>query len=380
VPQVSTECVSMRNKNWSSLVCVLTSLASCSVSWGVPVARYGHARGYAGGYRGYSRTPRVYTGGYSRGYRGRFGYNKYNSERYGYHSRLHHTLHGATRTHTQPILKEVLPQKQVNSFIPQRELDRFIPAAVKQEVISEGGVSPGFSVEINFDEGDTRDIISEPFTNGVENTIVEKQSETDSDIDIVPVISTTQQRLIEQIKQQKKQQAELINNIVKTDKQQQRPSANNPAPVQPSAAPSPAFTFPPRLPTEQALNLPVQQPSNPVQQPALPVQQAVLPVQQAVPTAVQKPFPTVPSVQQPLPLPVQPPTVQSVQEPVQAQPIQPSVQAPRLPIPVLPEAVAAVPGRPVLADDAVLDDTVQSVSTVQNRFVPMPVPAVPSLA
>merc|ERR1712083_940455 len=360
-PQVSTQCVSMRNKNWSSLVCILTSLASCSVSWGVPAARYGHARGYTGGYRGYSRTPRVYTGRYSRGYRGRFGYNKYNSERYGYHSRLHHTPHGATRTHTQPILKEVLPQKQVNSFIPQRELDRFIPAAVKQEVISEGGVSPGFSVEINFDEGDARDIISEPFTNGVENKIVEKQSETDSDIDIVPVISTTQQRLIEQIKQQKKQQAELINNIVKTDKQQQRPSANNPAPVQPSAAPSPAFTFPPRLPTEQAMSLPVQQPSNPVQQPSNPVQQPALPVQQAV-------------------LPVQPSAVQSVQEPVQAQPFQPSVQPPRLPIPVLPEAVAAVPGRPVLADDAVLDDTVQSVSTVQNRFVPMPVPAVPSLA
>merc|ERR1711922_40678 len=99
-----------------------------------------------------------------------------------------------------------------------------------------------------------------------------------SDIDIVPVISTTQQRLIEQIKQQKKQQAELINNIVKTDKQQQRPSANNPAPVQPSAAPSPAFTFPPRLPTEQALNLPVQQPSNPVQQPSNPVQQPSNPV------------------------------------------------------------------------------------------------------
>jgi len=368
----------MRNKNWSSLVCVLASLASCSVSWGVPVARYGHARGYVGGYRGYSRTPRVYTGGYSRGYRGRFGYNKYNSERYGYHSRISHTPHGATRTHTQPILKEVLPQKQIDSFIPQREVDRFIPATVKQEVFSEGGVSPGFRVEINFDEGDTRDIISEPFTNSVENKIVEKQSETDSDI--VPVISTTQQRLIEQIRQQKKQQAELINNIVNTDKQQQRPSANNPAPVQPSADPSPAFKFPPRLPTEQALNLPVQQPSNPVQQPALPVQQAVLPVQQAVPTAVQKPLPTVPSVQQPLPLPVQLPTVQSIQEPVQAQPIQPSVQSPRLPIPVLPEAVAAVPGRPVLADDDVLGDTVQSVSTVQNTFVPMPVPAVPSLA
>merc|ERR1712113_88168 len=82
-------------------------------------------------------------------------------------------------------------------------------------------------------------------------------------------------------------------------------------------------------------------------QPVLPVQQAVLPVQQAVPTAVQRLLPTVPSVQQPLPLPVQTPTV----------------QPPRLPVPVLPEAVAAVPGRPVLADDAVLVDTVQSIST-----------------
>merc|ERR1712113_996376 len=98
-------------------------------------------------------------------------------------------------------------------------------------------------------------------------------------------------------------------------------------------------------------------------QPVLPVQQAVLPVQQAVPTAVQRPLPTVPSVQQPLPLPVQTPAVQSIQVPVQAQPIQPSVQPPRLPVPVLPEAVAAVPGRPVLADDAVLVDTVQSIST-----------------
>jgi len=361
VPQVSTQCVSMRNKNWSSLVCVLTSLASCSVSWGVPVSRYGYARGYVGGYRGYSRSPRVYTGGYSRGYRGRYGYNKYNSERHGYHSRVHHTPHVDTRTHTQPILKEVLPQKEV---------DRFIPAAVKQEVFSEGGVSPGFSVQINFDEANTRDIISEPFTNNVENKIVDNNSETaDSDIAIVPVLSTTQQRLIDKIRQQKRQQAEQINNIVSSDRQQQRPATNNLPPLQPSAAPSPAFTFPPRLPTEQTLNLPVQQP--------------VLPVQQALPTAVQPPIPTPPTVQQPLPLPVQPPTVKSIQAAppaVQTQPIQPQVQPPRLPIPVLPEAVAAVPGKPVLGDDAVLVDTVQSVPTVQNTFVPMPVPAVPNLA
>jgi len=342
----------MRNKNWSSLVCVLTSLASCSVSWGVPVSRYGYARGYVGGYRGYSRSPRVYTGGYSRGYRGRYGYNKYNSERHGYHSRIHHTPHVDTRTHTQPILKEVLPQKEV---------DRFIPAAVKQEVFSEGGVSPGFSVQINFDEANTRDIISEPFTNNVENKIVDNNSETaDSDIDIVPVLSTTQQRLIDKIRQQKRQQAEQINHIVSSDRQQQRPPTNNLPSVQPSAAPSPAFPFPPRLPTEQAPNLPVEQP--------------VLPVQQAAPISVQPPIPTPPTVQQPLPLPVQPPTVKSIQ----AAP--PAVQPPRLPIPVLPEAVAAVPGKPVLGDDAVLVDTVQSVPTVQNTFVPMPVPAVPNLA
>jgi len=358
VPQVSTQCVSMRNKNWSSLVCVLTSLASCSVSWGVPVSRYGYARGYVGGNRGYSRSPRVYTGGYSRGYRGRYGYNKYNSERHGYHSRIHHTPHVDTRTHTQPILKEVLPQKEV---------DRFIPAAVKQEVFSEGGVSPGFSVQINFDEDNTRDIISEPFTNNVENKIVDNDSETaDSDIDIVPVLSITQQRLIDKIRQQKRQQAEQINNIVGSDRQQQRPTTNNLPSVQPSAAPSPAFTFPPRLPTEQALNLPVQEP-------VLPVQQPVLPVQQAVPTSVNPPIPT---VQQPLPLPVQAPTVKSIQVAPPAVQTQPT----RLPIPVLPEAVAAVPGRPVLGDDAVLVDTVQSVPTVQNTFVPMPVPAVPNLA
>ena len=263
-----------------------------------------------------------------------------------------------TRTHTQPILKEVLPQKEV---------DRFIPAAVKQEVFSEGGVSPGFSVQINFDEDNTRDIISEPFTNNVENKIVDNDSETaDSDIDIVPVLSITQQRLIDKIRQQKRQQAEQINNIVGSDRQQQRPTTNNLPSVQPSAAPSPAFTFPPRLPTEQALNLPVQEP-------VLPVQQPVLPVQQAVPTSVNPPIPT---VQQPLPLPVQAPTVKSIQvapPTVQTQPT-------RLPIPVLPEAVAAVPGRPVLGDDAVLVDTVQSVPTVQNTFVPMPVPAVPNLA
>jgi len=137
--------------------------------------------------------------------------------------------------------------------------------------------------------------------------------------------------------------------------------------VQPSAAPSPAFTFPPRLPTEQALNPPVEQP--------------VLPVQQ--PISVQPPIPTLPTVQQSLPLPVQPPTVKAIQAAppaVQTQPIQPQVQPPRLPIPVLPEAVAAVPGKPVLGDDAVLVDTVQSVPTVQNTFVPMPVPAVPNLA
>ena len=266
-----------------------------------------------------------------------------------------------TRTHTQPILKEVLPQKEV---------DRFIPAAVKQEVFSEGGVSPGFSVQINFDEANTRDIISEPFTNNVENKIVDNNSETaDSDIAIVPVLSTTQQRLIDKIRQQKRQQAEQINNIVSSDRQQQRPATNNLPPLQPSAAPSPAFTFPPRLPTEQALNLPVEQP--------------VLPVQQAAPISVQPPIPTPPTVQQPLPLPVQPPTVKSIQAAppaVQTQPIQPQVQPPRLPIPVLPEAVAAVPGKPVLGDDAVLVDTVQSVPTVQNTFVPMPVPAVPNLA
>merc|ERR1711902_382562 len=105
----------------------------------------------------------------------------------GHHNYPHHV---GTQIHTQPGLEEG---------------DRFIPAEVKQAVTSEGGVSPGFRVEISFDE--PKDIISEPSTNSVD-----QPSESES------ILSTTQKKLVEQITEQKLQQTNEINNIVNTDR------------------------------------------------------------------------------------------------------------------------------------------------------------------
>ena len=110
----------------------------------------------------------------------------------------------------------------------------------------------------------------------------------------------------------------------------------SPPPIPPPALVTPTFKFPTRIPAEPSVPSPVQQSSPTVQT-------------------------SVPSL---LPPPSRPDTV-------------------------LPQAVPAVPGRPVLGDDTVQIvptvqpvqfDTVQSIPTVKSSFIPMPVPAVPMLS
>jgi len=401
-------------RNWSRLVLV-TSLASCSLSWASPVpeavASYGYSHGYGRGYTGHygyrSRSPRVYTGRYNRGYQGYRG-------RHGYHTR--HKAHGS----------HVFRQAQQRvALLPQKEVDRFIPADRKpagQRVFSEGGVSPSpaFRLEIGFDD-ETRDISSEPFTNSVENKILDAQSETEELVtepamannvsaeQSLPVLSTTQQRLLAEIRQQTQQQAQQIDNIVSdsmgSQRQEDTITQNTLPPIQSSPPPPTDFKFPPRLAPEQFVLPSVQQTKPTVQQAVPTVQQAVPTVQQTVPT-VQQTVPTVqqtvlaaqqavPTVQQTVLTTQQAaPTVQqavgSLQEavpnllqplPVLKQPSlpvqSPSVQTPVLPPPVLGEVVPAVPGRPVLEADAV--QPVQPIPSFQSSFIPMPVPAVPGL-
>jgi hypothetical protein len=131
---------------------LLASLASCSISLGSPVAeaeavsRYG--RGYSG-FRGFglgSRTPRVYSGPYNRGYRGR-----YSSDRHGYHS-VHHK-HILSSPHSQHRV-EVVAAEEVDRFIPadakQAGQRIFIQDSVPSLGIKEQLVNPSFSVQIDF--------------------------------------------------------------------------------------------------------------------------------------------------------------------------------------------------------------------------------------
>jgi len=348
----------MRSKNWSNLV-LLASIASCSISLGSPVAegeavsRYG--RGYSGhrGF-GYSRSPRVYSGPYNTGYGGRYGYA---SGRQAYHrAQKKHNQH-------QQVFARLQSQRRFDVVPQQKEVDRFVPAELKEtqqrifiideEPVNQQVVSPSFSVEIDFNGDDTRDIVSdtfvqEPFTNSVDNVIpiqqvnsepeelvfnfpsvpaVENVS-TNSEEQTSPVISRTQQRLIDRIQRQKQQQAQDINSILDADSQEQKPAViqsipkpqNPPQPIPTKNLLSPGFKFPPRILAEQ-----------------------------------------------PAPSPVQQPLV--VQAPV-----------PALPPPVLPQAIPAVPGRPVLAAGAVQPNAVQTVQNRQSSFIPMPVPAVPMLS
>jgi len=348
----------MRSKNWSNLV-LLASIASCSISLGSPVAegeavsRYG--RGYSGhrGF-GYSRSPRVYSGPYNTGYGGRYGYA---SGRQAYHrAQKKHNQH-------QQVFARLQSQRRFDVVPQQKEVDRFVPAELKEtqqrifiideEPVNQQVVSPSFSVEIDFNGDDTRDIVSdtfvqEPFTNSVDNVIpiqqvnsepeelvfnfpsvpaVENVS-TNSEEQTSPVISRTQQRLIDRIQRQKQQQAQDINSILDADSQEQKPAViqsfpkpeNPPQPVPTKTLLSPGFKFPPRIPAEPPVPFPVQQP-----------------------LAVQAPVPA-------------------------------------LPPPVLPQAIPAVPGRPVLAAGAVQPNAVQTVQNRQSSFIPMPVPAVPMLS
>merc|ERR1711874_552544 len=212
------------------------------------------------------------------------------------------------------------------------------------------------------------EISSEPFTNSVENKILDTQSETEELVtepamannvsaeQSLPVLSTTQQRLLTEIRQQTQQQAQQIDNIVSdsmgSQRQEDTITQNTLPPIQSSPPPPTDFKFPPRLAPEQFV-LPSVQQTKPT------VQQAVLAAQQAVPTVQQ----TVGSIEEAVPNLLQP-------LPVLKQPSLP-VQTPVLPPPVLGEVVPAVPGRPVLEADA--------VQPVQSSFIPMPVPAVPGL-
>merc|ERR1719500_1644026 len=183
-------------RNWSRLV-LLTSLASCSLSWASPVPEAVANYGYR------SRSPRVYTGQYNRGYQGYRG-------RHGYHTRH--------KAHSSHVFRQA--QQRV-AQLPEKEVDRFIPADLKpagQRVSSEGGVSPSpaFRLEIGFDD-ETRDISSEPFTNSVEKEILRTQSETEELVtepamanivsveQSLPVLSKTQQKLLAEIRQQTQQ-------------------------------------------------------------------------------------------------------------------------------------------------------------------------------
>jgi len=288
----------------------------------------------------------VYSGLYSRGYRG-----QYSGDRHGYHR--HHKKH---HQHTLPRLQS---QRRVD-IVPAEEEDRFIPAALKpagqrifsgESVPSLGitgqAVNPSFSVQIDFDD-DARDIISVPFTNSVDNIIPVQQSDPEdllfdvpavasveklmntnivtdrtTTVPSVPSVSATQQRLIDQILRQTTQQAQEIENILNDSNEVQdiTEQQNSPTPNPTQSIPTQSFKFPPRIPSEAPVAPPVQQP-----------------------------------------LPIQPPSL-------------------NVPPSVLPQPIPAVPGRPVLAANSVQLNTVQSVQTVQqSSFIPMPVPAVPTLS
>merc|ERR1712128_360335 len=260
----------------------------------------------------------------------------------------------------QQVFARLQSQRRFDVVPQQKEVDRFVPAELKEtqqrifiideEPANQQVVSPSFSVEIDFNGDDTRDIISdvfaqEPFTNSVDNVIPIRQvnSEpeelvfnfpsvpavenvsTNSEEQTSPVISRTQQRLIDRIQQQKQQQAQDINSILDADSQEQKPAVipsvpkpqNPPQPIPTKTLLSPGFKFPPRIIAEQPAPSPVQQP-----------------------LAVQ-------------------------------------ARVPALPPPVLPQGIPAVPGRPVLAAGAVQPNAVQTVQNRQSSFIPMPVPAVP---
>merc|ERR1711874_599293 len=237
------------------------------------------------------------------------------------------------------------------------------------------------------------EISSEPFTNSVENKILDAQSETEEHVtepdmanivsaeQSLPVLSTTQQRLLAEIRQQTQQQAQQIDNIVSdsmgSQRQEDTITQNTLPPIQPSPPPPTDFKFPPRLAPEQFVFPSVQQTKPTVQQAVPTVQQAVPTVQQTVLTT-QQAAPTVQqavgSLQEAVPNLLQPfPVLKQPSLPVQS----PSVQTPVLPPPVLGEVVPAVPGRPVLEADAV--QPVQPIPSFQSSFIPMPVPAVPGL-
>merc|ERR1711874_757669 len=159
------------------------------------------------------------------------------------------------------------------------------------------------------------EISSEPFTNSVENKILDAQSETEEHVtepdmanivsaeQSLPVLSTTQQRLLTEIRQQTQQQAQQIDNIVSdsmgSQKQEDTITQNTLPPIQSSPPPPTDFKFPPRLAPEQFVLPSVQQTKPTVQQAVPTVQQTVLKVQQAAPTvqqailAAQKAAPTV---------------------------------------------------------------------------------------
>merc|ERR1712083_216627 len=118
--------------------------------------------------------------------------------------------------------------------------------------------------------------------------------------------------------------------------------------------PLPTPTFPPRILKPQPITNPI---SIPAPVPAVP---AVTPQLPAVP-AVTPQLPAVPAVTPQLSaIPAVTPQLSAVPAVVRAD------------LPLLPQAIPAVPGRPILADSS------QSESA-GNIFVPMPVPAVPGL-
>lgn len=138
-----------------------------------------------------------------------------------------------------------------------------------------------------------------------------------------------------------------------------QPSVPSPVPSSPPSKPAVSFPgriMPPSQPAAPALGLPPPQPAVPSPGPIIPPSQPAVPSPRPV---IPPPQPAVPSRS----LPPQQPAAPAVGLP----PPQPAV-------PSLPEAVPAVPGRPVLSSSSS-----SRPSPVENTFVPMPVPAVPGL-
>ena len=210
------------------------------------------------------------------------------------------------------------------------ESERSVPVSqiADNEVGENPTVTHDFSVQIDFGETLPK-VISEDTETIKENTAT---------------VSTTQQKLIQQINVQRKKELEQIDNILnnvedETLEQQSPPLLSLPK-------------FPPRLPVKPDTSL------SPIVEPEV---QTTVSIEPIVTAELGPAVPAVPAV------PIAP-----------AEQILHALPTPKSEVPVIPQAVPAVPGRPVVVDKKVLP--VQTTPAGQPKFIPMPVPAVPSVS